>query len=127
MQHFSEQNELDEDMSKLLIPEDMDLNLEFTESEAIATEKEKLEGLKLRKDLGINTMSDLIMLDQPGLDLEQAEEKLKKIEEEKLSRMDEFVNNMPDGGPIIESDGDPNKDDDGDKGKEDSSQFEKDQ
>lgn len=121
MQHFDEQGTLDPEMSELKIPEDMELNLEFQEAGAISTEKEKLESLKLRKDLGINTMVDLIMIDQPALDLKQAEEKLKKIEDEKLERMDEFVNNMPEGGPDIEGD------ENGDKGKENPFDGSKDQ
>ena len=54
---------------------------------AALTEKEKLENLKARKELGINEMIDLIMIDNPDMDANQAREKLLRISEENLQRL----------------------------------------
>jgi len=50
----------------------------------ILSEAEKLANLKARKELGLDTMLDLIMKDNPGFSVEQAEEKLKQILAEKI-------------------------------------------
>lgn len=65
----------------------MDPNTEFTmqfqDPGTIMSEKEKLENLKLRKDLGINLLVELIMKDDPSLTQEQAEKKLMDLLAEK--------------------------------------------
>jgi len=78
-------------------PEDLVVSTVFKERQPVVTENEKLNNIKIRKDLGINTMLELIMIDEPQLKLEQAEEKLKKILEEKIEAMGRFsINAEPD-------------------------------
>lgn len=55
------------------------LALNFLDAPMIMSEKEKLENLKIRKDLGLDSRIDLIMKDNPGFTKEQAESKLKQI------------------------------------------------
>lgn len=68
-------------------PDDMEVNTKFNQRKPVITEKEKLENIKIRKDLGINEQIDLIMLDNPAMSLEDAQEKLKRILEERIKNM----------------------------------------
>lgn len=61
-----------------------DFSVKFNDPTPIMSEKEKLENLKLRQDLGIDTMLSLLMKDDPALDEKQAEEKLKKLIEQRI-------------------------------------------
>lgn len=65
----------------LSLPENFEENfvLIFNEAPIIVSEAEKLANLKARKELGIDSMVDLIMKDNPSFSIEQAEEKLKNI------------------------------------------------
>ena len=65
----------------LSLPENFEENfvLIFNEAPVIVSEAEKLANLKARKELGIDSMVDLIMKDNPSFSMEQAEEKLKNI------------------------------------------------
>lgn len=67
------------------------MNLHFNETKPVVTEKDKLDTIQLRKTLGINEQVDLIMIDNPSMSREDAEEKLLAIQKEKveniLSRM----------------------------------------
>lgn len=65
----------------LSLPENFEENfvLIFNEAPVIVSEAEKLANLKARKELGIDSMVDLIMKDNPSFSIEQAEEKLKNI------------------------------------------------
>jgi hypothetical protein len=62
----------------------------------ILSESEKLANLKVRKELGIDSMVDLIMKDNPGFSVEQAEEKLKRILE---AEMISVASNLPQEQP----------------------------
>lgn len=63
-----------------------DVRLKFLSTKPPVSEKEKLDAIKLRKELGLDTMVDLIMMDNPMLTREEAEEKLKNIMKEKLEQ-----------------------------------------
>ncbi len=124
LQKFSEDNVLDPELEELLLPEEFDLQIEFGSPKGVSTEREKLENLKLRKDLGLNTEVELIQLDQPGLDEEQALAKLQKIKDEKKLRMQDF------GPGLISSDDDSDniqedqEDDENDQNQRDGEQDE---
>lgn len=63
---------------------DKNFSLNFLTAPVISSEQEKLQNLKLRKELGIDSMIDLIMMDNPQLTEQQAEDKLKKIMEDSI-------------------------------------------
>lgn len=65
---------------------EQDFVLIFNEAPVILSEAEKLANLKARKELGIDSMIDLIMKDNPSFTVEQAEEKLKKILEQQIGK-----------------------------------------
>ena len=58
--------------------------LEFRDAPVILSEQEKLNNLKIRKELGLDTMIDLIKKDNPQMTDEQADEKLKELLAEKI-------------------------------------------
>lgn len=86
-------DEADEDFRNLpALPDDLGANIavKFNEPRQIVTEKEKLDNLKLRQDLGLNEEVDLILLDNPDMTRDEAEQKLLKIKEQKLSAVAAF-------------------------------------
>lgn len=75
------------------VPEGTDVKVKFEFSKAPISEKEKLENIKLRKELGINTEAELLMLDDPELTNQEALEKLKEIKKQKLSDISSTIAN----------------------------------
>lgn len=75
-----------DDLKPLILPEgfEQNMSLNFLEAPMIMSESEKLQNLKIRKELGIDTMLDLIFKDNPQYSMQQAEEKLKSLLEEKI-------------------------------------------
>lgn len=108
-QYFAEEGSLDPDLANLTLPEEFELELTLNKPEAISTESEKLDNIEKRRRLELNTEAELLQKDQPGLTLEQAEEKLAKIRAERQARMAEFSAMNDDNDPdeeIEEEDGD---------------------
>lgn len=70
-----------------VLPVDTQVQVKFEFSKAPMSEKERLELLKLRQELGLNTELDLIMLDNPDLSEEQAEQKLLEIKQGGLNKI----------------------------------------
>lgn len=105
------------ELDEINLPEGFEdeLQVVFDDPTPIQSESEHLDNLKKRKDLGISTMIDILKMDQPGLTDEQAEEKLKKIMEEKLERAQLMI------GDMIQSQSDEQGDDDesDDQGRQD--------
>lgn len=93
------------------LPMDLDVAVKFAKPQAVVTETEKLDAMKARADLGISSKVDLIMIDNPELTREQAEEKLMKIMEEKVAAMAQFA---PEMAGAQEADEDPESDREGD-------------
>lgn len=73
------------------LPDVLDIAIKFIDAKPATTEAERLENIKRRKDLGINEQVDLIMIDNPDMTREEAQEKLLKIQGEKLERMDTAI------------------------------------
>lgn len=82
---YGDENLIDE-LKGLSLSEGFKKNfsVKFNDPTPIMSEKEKLENLRLRQDLGIDTMLSLLMKDDPTLDEKQAEEKLKKLIEQRI-------------------------------------------
>lgn len=78
--------QMDEELSSLKLPDGFEkqFSVKFQDAQTIMSEKEKLENMKARKELGLDTMIGLLMKDDPALTKEQAQEKLKGILEEKI-------------------------------------------
>ncbi len=63
--------------------------IKFNDQPVIQSESEKLENIKKRKELGINTKSELILIDNPQLSKDEAELKAKQLEEPKSNENQE--------------------------------------
>lgn len=66
--------------------DDTEIIVKFNQSKPVITEKEKLEILKARQELGIDTELDTIMGDNPNMDRKDAEKKLLEIKAEQLKK-----------------------------------------
>lgn len=64
-----------------------EISILFEQAKPIVSESEELSNIEKRKELGINTMVELIQRDNPGLTEEQANAKLLKIFEEKAKAL----------------------------------------
>lgn len=80
------ESQLVDELKGLSLPENFKDNLaiRFSDPSPIMSEAEKLGNMKLRQELGIDTLISLFMKDDPSLTEEQAEEKLKKLIGQKL-------------------------------------------
>ena len=84
--------------------EDSDVNLKFPEMKQVIGEKEKLEILKMRKELGLNTEEELMKMDNPDLTEDEVKAKMLELSTEKMkSAVDQATNimNQPKDGMII--------------------------
>jgi hypothetical protein len=70
------------------LPEDADVSVRFNELKPVQTEKERLEIIKARKDLGINEEVDLILMDNPDMSRAAALEKLAAIKKERAEAVE---------------------------------------
>jgi hypothetical protein len=84
--------ELEDDLRKLSFGKDFTVSLKFEHPEVVQTEKEQLEVLKLKKEMGIVTMLDILKTEYPELTEPQLEEKLKDILKEKMEAMSRAIN-----------------------------------
>lgn len=85
MQLYAKTDQLVPELKELILPEDIRVEVKFPDPKPIFSEKEKLEAMKLRDELGISSKLDLIKIDNPDLTDEQAEDKLKEILEERMA------------------------------------------
>lgn len=65
---------------------DSSVKLKFTEVRPPISENEKLAALKLRKELGISTMIEILKLDNPDLSDEEATTKAKELNDDSKAR-----------------------------------------
>jgi hypothetical protein len=66
-----------------------DVSLKFLSVKPPMSDKERLEEMKLRKDLGIATLKDLLKMDNPDLTDEQLDAKLEEVQDEKAKAAEE--------------------------------------
>ena len=62
--------------------EDIEVNVRYQSEEQVVTEKEKLEILKMRKEMGLATQLDIIKADNPSMTDDEAQKKLEQIKED---------------------------------------------
>lgn len=97
--YYASIGKLDESLQNLQLPENFELVVKYTHAQTIQTEAEKLNNIKLRKELGLNTDEELLKIDQPDLSDEQAKEKLlqiNKLKQDKMKLAAEMVTNNED-------------------------------
>lgn len=64
------------------IPEGTEVITRFNDPKEVTTEKERLEIMKLRKELGLATQLDLVQMDNPNMTQEEAKAKLEELRAE---------------------------------------------
>lgn len=112
---------LTEDFQEIgTVPESVELSLQFHDLKPQITEGQKLDDLAKRKNLGISTMVDLILKDNPDLTETEARAKLAEIEAEKSARAAMFGVPTPGGEGVDEPDDEDEDEleDDDDNGRE---------
>lgn len=72
-----------------------EVNVKFKQGGIVLSEKEKLDIIELRKKLGINTMIELLKMDDPSLTDADAEKKLAAIAKDQLIQMANQKNTPP--------------------------------
>jgi hypothetical protein len=80
---YSETQSLTKRFLEIPVFEDANVNLKFTELQAPVSELEKLQGLQLRETIGISTLKDLVMMDNPDLTDDEAEKKVEELMQHK--------------------------------------------
>lgn len=104
-------NNLAEEYKDLILPDGFEKNyiVKFNDATPIMTEKEKLEVLKMRKDMGLDTRIGMIMRDDPSLNEEQAEEKLLKLIEQEIEETMLSMQARTEAGmdPELDAEGNP--------------------
>jgi len=112
LEFFGGQEALIENLQKLVTPSTTDVMLKFAAPQPIISELDKLAAIEKRKELGINTMVELLMLDDPSLNEKDAEEKLLKILAEKAERQAQFIINGPKDEEVPNAPNQENQEDD---------------
>lgn len=108
---YAESSLLKEDLQLIPVFTDSNVKVKFIQTKPIVSEKENLEVLKLRKELGLDTLAGIILKDNPDLSKEEAEQKAKEVQEEKAANVESFMGDSGDK----EKDSDEEKDAKGDK------------
>ena len=99
---------------KIKVPASFDqMSIAFPSAKPIMSEKEELEIIQTRRTLGMNTEVELLQRDNPDLTEKQAEEKLMRLNEEKIERMQRMQQNMG-TAPGEDTEGESVEDDDED-------------
>ena len=80
------------------IPEESEIEVNYTKPEMIQTESERLASIEKRKDIGLMSPLEAIMEDRGIEDEEAAQEILDKINKSKLDNMNTF---MTPAGPEV--------------------------
>lgn len=83
---YHKTDQLVENLQEIKPFQDSNVKLKFHHVKPMISEKEQLENLKMRKDLSINTMVELLQIDNPDLSAEEAKEKAVEIMAEKKDR-----------------------------------------
>jgi len=99
-------DKLDDDFKDLVLPDGFEENftVKFNDASPIMTEKEKLESLELRREMGLETRISMIMKDDPTLDETQAEEKLLKMIEQEIEEKVLEMQAQQDAGLNVQTD-----------------------
>ena len=74
-----------DELKGLILPPNFEENfvLKFNDQQVIQSESEKLDNIKKRKELGLNTKEELILIDNPQLSQDEAKAKAMALEETK--------------------------------------------
>lgn len=86
--------ELSDTLLEYVLPTDIDVDLKFNQPVIIQTEKEKLEVIKLKSELGIFGKLDMLREEYPDLTDEELKEKLEELIQEKADAINQSFGNQ---------------------------------
>lgn len=92
--------QLEDDLAKYDLPQEFDVAVKFGKPEVLMSEKERLDILKMKKELGLISQLDILKAEFPELSDEQLIAKLEEIMNEKLEAAKQAqvaMNGMPQG------------------------------
>ena len=117
---YLDRKQLDSDLALIgKLDESTFMSIKFQEPSVYQSDMDKLEIIEKRKELGIDSQIDAIMRDNQDLSREQAEEKFKRVLEEKLTESRKKVLGLVRGeNESYLQNGAPNKDDEEQSGDE---------
>lgn len=81
---LSENQSLIDNLQAIPVFEDSDVKLKFNQLKPVVSELDQLNVIEKRKALGLDTMKDLIMRDNPDISNEEAEKRINEIKEERV-------------------------------------------
>lgn len=67
-------------------------NINFKSKKPVMTESDHLANIKTRKEIGLNTMPELIQMDRENVSIDEAERKYQEIMKKKTDKMKSMVN-----------------------------------
>jgi hypothetical protein len=91
---YSDSESLTEDLQEIPPFEDSNVKLKFHQLKPVISEKEHLENIKARKEVGLDTMVDLIQKDNPDLTEDEAKEKADEVMKEKTERQQTMIGDI---------------------------------
>lgn len=85
---FRSKELLVDDQARIKMPKSFDqLVVTYPSAKPIVSEKEELDIIKMRREMGINTEVELLQRDNPSMTEKQAIEKLMRLNDEKINRL----------------------------------------
>lgn len=81
----------DESIAEYSLPMDIEVKAIFPHQVIIQSETEKLNNIKLRKELGISTLEDLIKLDNPEMSDDNVKKKVLELAESRVKRLQQVI------------------------------------
>ena len=105
--YFKEMGRLSEEYADVpsIDYENVNLTIKFKNPQPYLSEKEKLDIIQQRMDMGLDTMADAIKLDNPDLTEEEINAKEQKMQEEKRQKMKQVI-----GQPMMDEEDDEDAD-----------------
>lgn len=95
LKYLNGEGELDDKLAVSMLNEEEVLNkfnIHFKSKKPVMTETDHLANIKTRKDIGLNTMAELIQMDRENITIEEAENKYEEILKKKSERMQNMIN-----------------------------------
>lgn len=84
--YLNAQGIADDDIADLgQIEEDLEIQVKYQSPEVFATELEKVQTIQARKNLGLNTKAQLILMDNPDLTQDQVEQQIADLNAERVA------------------------------------------
>jgi len=82
---------IEDDLSGYKLDQELAVNLKFGDPKPIMSEAEKLANIEKRKELGLNTIPELMMIDDPSMTQEEAQAKMGQVMADKAMQLSQMM------------------------------------